>query len=324
MATPQDQSHTYSVDWTKESIVWAIDGTTVRTLTYAEANGGSNFPQTPMNIRLGIWAGGDPDNNVGTIQWAGGETTYDAAAGMPWTMYVEDVKITNYNPGCSYNYTDTSGSSESISITTDGCDLVGTTTGSASAAASTAAGTAGSANEQSETDVSPTSPADGSSSNSASSGTDVSETALGGDASACVPYTTIMTSIVTLQPGETAPVETTAVVSPVETPAVASTTADVEGEASSTVPVVVSTTDELGSGTMTLAAPTGTDYPLPSDVPASSEVEGAVSTPVAVTTPASTISTPTPSQFTGAAAPTAMGGVRNALFLGGVAAVLAL
>lgn len=316
VSTPQDTVHTYSVDWTKESIVWAIDGTAVRTLNYADANGGTNFPQTPMNVRLGIWAGGDPDNNEGTISWAGGETTYSADAGMPWTMYVEEVKITNYNPGCSYNYIDTTGSSDSISISTDGCDTVGSSpTSSASAVFSTpGAGSATNGTDVSQTavgggyasatgsDVSPTSPA-----GSGSSGTDLSGTESG----ACTPI--IVTQTVTLQPGETAPTETSATAS-----------STVDGAASSSTPVESATTDGLGSGTLTLAAPTGTDYPIPSEAPASSDVEGGFSTTVAsVTTPASTPAS-TPAQFTGAAVPTAMGGVQNALFLGGVAAILAL
>ncbi|KAL0258222.1 hypothetical protein SLS55_007395 [Diplodia seriata] len=360
VATPQDTVHTYSVDWTKESIVWAIDGTAVRTLNYADANGGTNFPQTPMNIRLGIWAGGDPDNDFWTIQWAGGNTTYDAAAGMPWSMFVEDVKITNYNPGCSYNFTDTTGSSDSISIANEGCDLVGTSptqstssntavstgaaaSGSASASGSGSAdGVAGSSESSgadfSETaaaggnttptgsDVSATSPA-GSGSGSAS-GTDVS----GSDESgSCAPI--IVTTTVMLQPGETAPAQTTPAVSvpvvetttaettPAETTPAPSSTADVDGEASSSV--ATSTTDELGSGTMTLAVPSGSNYPIPSE-PATSDVEGGDSTAAAsATTPASTPSA-TPPVFTGAAAPIAMGGVKNALFFGGVAAVLAL
>ncbi|OJD35068.1 glycosidase crf1 [Diplodia corticola] len=329
VATPQDTVHTYSVDWTKESIVWAIDGTTVRTLNYADANGGTNFPQTPMNIRLGIWAGGDPDNDYWTIQWAGGNTTYDAAAGMPWSMFVEDVKITNYNPGCSYNFTDTTGSSESISINSEGCDLVGTSptqtsssntavsTGAAAASGSAAAagaadGVAGSGNFSTPTGsgVGATFPA--------GSGSD--------DSGSCAPI--IVTQTVTLQPGETAPAQTTAIESTpaattpvVETTPAPSSTADVDGAASSSV--ATSTTNELGDGTMTLAIPSGSNYPIPSE-PATSDVEGGDSTSTAsATTPANTPSA-TPPVFTGAAAPIALGGVRNALFFGGVAAVLAL
>lgn len=333
VATPQDTVHTYSVDWTKESIVWAIDDTPVRTLNYADANGGTNFPQTPMNIRLGIWAGGDPDNDYWTIQWAGGNTTYDAADGMPWTMFVEDVKITNYNPGCSYNYTDTTGSAESIDISTDGCDLVGTSptqtsssntagaTGAASASGSASADGATGSSESSGADFSETATAGGSTaptgSGSSSSGSE------SGDSGSCAPI--IVTQTVTLQPGETAPAQTTPVVE--TTPVVVTTPAavpssTVDGEASTSA--APSTTDELGSGTMTLSAPSGTIYPIPSE-PATSGVEGGDSTPVAsVTTPVSTPSA-TPPVFTGAAVPMAMGGgMRNALFLGGVAAVLAL
>lgn len=109
--TPQETFHTYTIDWTKESITWLIDGNSVRTVKYAEAKDGSRFPQTPMKLRLGIWAGGDPDNGQGTIEWAGGETDYTQA---PFSMYVKSVSVTNYNPADSYKWTDTSGSYESI------------------------------------------------------------------------------------------------------------------------------------------------------------------------------------------------------------------
>ena len=63
----QDSFHTYTVDWTAEQVVWQIDGTTVRALTpqSAEAN---QYPQTPMQLKLGIWSGGDPSNPPGTIR----------------------------------------------------------------------------------------------------------------------------------------------------------------------------------------------------------------------------------------------------------------
>jgi len=70
-----------------------------------------------MNVRIGIWAGGDPNNAPGTIEWAGGETDYSAA---PFTMVVEKVEVRNQNPGSSYQYGDLSGSFESIVV--DGGD----------------------------------------------------------------------------------------------------------------------------------------------------------------------------------------------------------
>ncbi|CAL5866990.1 uncharacterized protein PFLUO_LOCUS1202 [Penicillium psychrofluorescens] len=113
VSDPQDEFHTYTVNWSKESIIFSIDGAVVRTLTYSEASGGSQYPQTPMTVRIGIWAGGDPANAPGTIQWAGGVTNY---ADVPFTMYIKDVSIVNANPAKSYTYQGNSGSYESIQI----------------------------------------------------------------------------------------------------------------------------------------------------------------------------------------------------------------
>ncbi|KAK7696756.1 transglycosylase [Diaporthe eres] len=126
MADSQADFHNYTIVWTKESTVWMIDGQSVRTLAYANANGGSNYPQTPMRVKLGIWAGGDPSNPEGTIQWAGGETNYDDG---PFTAYIQSVSITNYNPANSYTYGDLTGSYESIVL---GDTDVNTTTSSSS------------------------------------------------------------------------------------------------------------------------------------------------------------------------------------------------
>ncbi|KAJ5227915.1 hypothetical protein N7489_008623 [Penicillium chrysogenum] len=114
VSTPEETFHTYSIDWTSERIEWLLDGEVVRTLEYADAVDGTNYPQTPMRIRIGIWAGGDPDNSAGTISWAGGETDYTES---PFTMYVESVDIINYNPASAYKYTDKTGDYTSIKAT---------------------------------------------------------------------------------------------------------------------------------------------------------------------------------------------------------------
>lgn len=108
---PLETFHNYTVHWTSETIEWWIDNVLVRTLPYAAANGGYNFPQTPMNVRLGIWAGGDPDNPKGTIDWAGGVCDFSKA---PFTMYVKSVSITDFSSGKAYHYSDKSGSWQSI------------------------------------------------------------------------------------------------------------------------------------------------------------------------------------------------------------------
>ncbi|KAK1826450.1 murein transglycosylase [Podospora conica] len=109
----QTITHIYTMDWSPEAIQWSLDGVVVRTLAYEDANGGENYPQTPMRLKLGIWAGGDPGNPNGTIQWAGGPTDFQQA---PFTMYVERVSITNDAPAISYSYGDFSGDWESIVV----------------------------------------------------------------------------------------------------------------------------------------------------------------------------------------------------------------
>jgi beta-glucanase (GH16 family) len=107
----RENFHNYTVDWTAEKLDWYIDGNIVRTLPYAAANEGKNFPQTPMTVRLGIWAGGDPSLNNYTIEWAGGETDFTKG---PYTMYVQSAEIKDYSTGSAYEFTDKTGSWQSI------------------------------------------------------------------------------------------------------------------------------------------------------------------------------------------------------------------
>lgn len=112
VATTQTETHTYALNWTAEALTWIIDGQSVRTLKYADANGGKTFPQTPCNVRLGNWPAGD-SKDKGTVEWAGGKVDYAQA---PFTMTVESVKVINYSPGTEYKWTDRTGSFESIEV----------------------------------------------------------------------------------------------------------------------------------------------------------------------------------------------------------------
>ena len=111
--TSQTQFDTYTIDWTASQIVWQINGQTVRVLTPANANG--QYPQTPMQIKIGAWSGGDPANGQGTIAWAGGSTNY--AAG-PFTMQVKSVTVVDYSKGPLYAYSGTSGAWQDIKTLT--------------------------------------------------------------------------------------------------------------------------------------------------------------------------------------------------------------
>ncbi|KAJ4352983.1 transglycosylase [Ascochyta clinopodiicola] len=105
----QSSFKTYTIEWTPEQIVWQIDGVTVRTLEPANAE--NQYPQTPMQIKFGAWAGGDPANAAGTIEWARGPTDYSKG---PFTMQVKSLKVADYSTGSTYSYGDTSGTWKSI------------------------------------------------------------------------------------------------------------------------------------------------------------------------------------------------------------------
>ena len=105
--------HNYTTHWTQEKLEWWIDGELVRTLPYDEAEGGKRYPQTPSNVRIGIWPAGDSSNAKGTIDWAGGVVDYDAG---PYTMVIEKVHVHDFHTGKEYKYTDQSGSFESIKV----------------------------------------------------------------------------------------------------------------------------------------------------------------------------------------------------------------
>jgi len=64
-----------------------------------------------MQVRLGTWCGGCTGEPEGTVQWAGGPTTFDAA---PYVMTITNLEIDNANPAGSYIYSDMSGSDSSI------------------------------------------------------------------------------------------------------------------------------------------------------------------------------------------------------------------
>jgi beta-glucanase (GH16 family) len=111
--TPQALYHNYTTDWQKDKTDFYIDGQIVRTLEKEEANGGKNYPQTPADVRLGIWPGGDPKNNEYTIEWAGGAVDYDKA---PFVMAVKSIRVSDASTATEYHWGDRTGSMESIEI----------------------------------------------------------------------------------------------------------------------------------------------------------------------------------------------------------------
>ncbi|KAL5092076.1 hypothetical protein Trisim1_002461 [Trichoderma cf. simile WF8] len=101
----------YTIDWTQDRIVWTAGNSVLRTLTQANAEA-NQYPQTPMQIKFGSWAGGDPSTNApGTVQWAQGPTDFSKG---PFSMLVQSVTVTDYSTGKQYVYSNNSGSWQSI------------------------------------------------------------------------------------------------------------------------------------------------------------------------------------------------------------------
>ncbi|ODV59663.1 glycoside hydrolase family 16 protein [Ascoidea rubescens DSM 1968] len=95
--------HNYTLDWTEDVLTWYIDGKEFRSLYKSISNG---YPQSPMAVLLGLWAGGDPDNPQGTINWAGGLTDYNQG---PFSMFIKNIIVTDYSSGSIYRYSDNTG-----------------------------------------------------------------------------------------------------------------------------------------------------------------------------------------------------------------------
>ena len=116
MSPPHDDFHNYTIDWTKDWTKWYLDGKELRTLTPAEANNNKNYPQTPMNVRLSVWAAGDINNNdPGVVEWAKGKTDFSQG---PFTMSVQKVYAKDYTSAKEYSWDDmdASGSWEKVKV----------------------------------------------------------------------------------------------------------------------------------------------------------------------------------------------------------------
>lgn len=134
--------HTYSVNWTPESIEWLVDGTVTRTLTYA--SNPDQFPQTPMQVKFGTWCGGCSDQE-GTREWAGGPPNW---ADAPFKAYYKSVVIQDNSNGVanavSYQYGDQTGSYKSIIVNTGSSTTTGNSGESSGNDSTTASSSTGS------------------------------------------------------------------------------------------------------------------------------------------------------------------------------------
>ncbi|AAS54808.1 AGR318Cp [Eremothecium gossypii ATCC 10895] len=102
VSRPQEEFHTYTIDWKMDELVFYLDGKPIRRVKNDTSEG---YPQSPMRLYMGVWAGGDPTNHPGTVEWAGGQTDYSK---VPFTAYIKRIIASDYSSGRSYMYSDVS------------------------------------------------------------------------------------------------------------------------------------------------------------------------------------------------------------------------
>ncbi|KAJ5703920.1 hypothetical protein N7493_011058 [Penicillium malachiteum] len=107
--------HNYTTYWDQDRLEWWVDGDLVRTVNYSEALTvyGRNYPQTPCQVEVGIWASGEEGESAGTIEWGGGLVDWDDA---PFTMVVQKIRVHDFHTGKEYKYGNESGDWQSIEV----------------------------------------------------------------------------------------------------------------------------------------------------------------------------------------------------------------
>ncbi|KAJ7220184.1 concanavalin A-like lectin/glucanase domain-containing protein [Mycena pura] len=96
--------HDFTLDWSPGSLIFKINGKTVRTVKEADTivSGVSQFPNTPSRIQLSLWPAGTNASAPGTITWAKGLINWGdpdyAAAGGHFTARVKSVSVKCADP----------------------------------------------------------------------------------------------------------------------------------------------------------------------------------------------------------------------------------
>jgi beta-glucanase (GH16 family) len=123
VSSPLTEYHTYTLKWTREKLEWIINGQVIRTLVADGLSGCAGYPQTPVRVKLGTWVAGKEGNSPGTIEWAGGLANF---ANAPFNAYYKSIRVQDFMGGggakeaTEYQYTDRSGSWQSIKVVNDG------------------------------------------------------------------------------------------------------------------------------------------------------------------------------------------------------------
>ncbi len=122
--------HTYTLDWTPDTITWSIDGQEMRVVnrddTWNSTSNRYDYPQTPSRIMISLWPAGKEGNAEGTIEWGGGLVDWNSPYmqnGYYFAM-VSDVSVECYDPPSgatiqgsrAYIYNDYAGTNNTVVI----------------------------------------------------------------------------------------------------------------------------------------------------------------------------------------------------------------
>lgn len=90
-----DDFHTYTVEWTDKFLKFSIDGAERKTWQSGEIPA-EKWPQTPMQVKLGLWAV-EGYNDPGEIAWAGGVPDW---RNKPFAAAFHSVEVEDYTGWC--------------------------------------------------------------------------------------------------------------------------------------------------------------------------------------------------------------------------------
>ncbi|OAA49675.1 cell wall glucanosyltransferase Mwg1 [Metarhizium rileyi] len=91
-----DAFHTYSLEWTDQFLSFSVNDT-IRKVWYVGEIPQAKWPQTPMQVKLGVWSVSN-DSDGGEIEWAGGVPDWGSA---PHKAYFRTVEMEDYMGFCN-------------------------------------------------------------------------------------------------------------------------------------------------------------------------------------------------------------------------------
>ncbi|KAL7797299.1 glycoside hydrolase family 16 protein [Trichoderma ceciliae] len=94
-------SHKYGIEWTPTYIHFSINNVVRKTWHVGDIPP-NKWPQTPMQVKLGIWTVSN-SSDPGTVVWAGGlpDWSDDDADKTPYRAYFETLELEDYTGGCN-------------------------------------------------------------------------------------------------------------------------------------------------------------------------------------------------------------------------------